>query len=86
MTTRLLIKDEIDQEKLDILLSMIKSWNLEAEVQPIGYRPEPIVEGQDIFADVYGIWADYDIDAKKLREKAWERHLETDWGAHRLHG
>ena len=26
---------------------------------------------KDIFADVFGIWADRDIDAKTLRKQAW---------------
>ena len=29
------------------------------------------VAKKDIFADVFGIWADRDIDAKTLRKQAW---------------
>lgn len=30
-------------------------------------------QAKDPFAEVFGIWADRDIDAKELRRKAWGR-------------
>ncbi|MDR1919725.1 MAG: hypothetical protein LBQ65_08790 [Tannerellaceae bacterium] len=32
---------------------------------------------EDPFADIRGMWADYDIDLKKIRQQAFERRTRT---------
>lgn len=85
--TQLLFKNDIDQSKIDILLHLIKSWGIEAEVMPAALpkskrkKSEPLTPtvgmrdgrdlAQDPFAGMRGMWEGCDIDDRKLREKAW---------------
>jgi hypothetical protein len=57
---------------MQILLSLCKSWHVDAEVSDF----EPVsnsAQQQHLFADTFGIWADRDIDLKEMRRKARER-------------
>jgi hypothetical protein len=68
--TQLIFKNDLEQNKLDALLHFLKTWNIEAELK----TSTPKVENkQKEFSLSSGIWKDYDMDAKDLREKAWSR-------------
>lgn len=66
----LILNTEIDNAKLDVLRKLFKSWNLKLEIKKTA---EKRVEKTNDFPFTVGIWEDYDIDGKKLREKAWKR-------------
>ncbi|GHV50946.1 hypothetical protein FACS1894181_12140 [Bacteroidia bacterium] len=68
--TQIILKNDIDRKKLETLLSILNSWDIEAEVKATTPKATP---HKNIFADVQGIWKDYDMDAKKLRAQARER-------------
>ena len=58
-------------ELMERLLKMLKS---ETEVIPLSENeiiPQKTIIKKDIFAEVRGIWADRDIDAKQLRKQVW---------------
>jgi hypothetical protein len=79
--TQLILKTDIDQTKLDVLLGLLKSWNIEAEVKPS--KPKSSTGAKkagDNFPLTFGLWADRDIDAKELRRQAWgiDKRLNTD--------
>ncbi|MDR2497239.1 MAG: hypothetical protein LBD21_08960 [Tannerellaceae bacterium] len=76
--TRITINGELDRSKLDVLLSMINSWNIEAEVEPTpaSSTMEPAADKDaDLFAETRGMWADRDITDKELRALAWGTDL-----------
>jgi hypothetical protein len=66
--TELVLKNKIDKRKLDSIIHFLKSWDIDVEVKNTRVNK---VRKKDIFADVRGIWANRDIDAKTLREQAW---------------
>jgi hypothetical protein len=65
--TQLILKNQIEQQKLDILLFLLKTWNIDVEVkaQPVNSDEEYIP-----FSESFGMWKDRDIDAKELRRQA----------------
>jgi hypothetical protein len=80
--TRLIFKDDIDPDKIDVLLSLIKSWKIDATVKT-GYssslqrdiKDKKLHEtasgkAQPLTLSV-GLWKDRDITDKQLRDKAW---------------
>jgi len=67
MTTILSIKGSIAQNQLDVILSMLKSWNIDGEVESVKH---PTANASNISFST-GLWEDYDIDDQSLRAKAW---------------
>lgn len=65
--TQFIFKNGIDQTKIDVLLSMIKSWNMEVEVLPFSN----IHKNDSSLSLSVGMWEGRDINDKQLREKAW---------------
>jgi hypothetical protein len=66
----LILKKDIEQNKMDALLYFLKSWNIEAEL-----KSSPVItKKKSTFSLSAGIWKDYNIDANKLRTQAWNRN------------
>ena len=65
--TQLKFKNTINDLQMNILLHLLHSWNVEVEVE--NARMAPISTTTLPFS--VGMWADYDIDDKSLRDKAW---------------
>ena len=65
----LLLKNEIQQEKIDALLHFLKVWDIDIEIK--NQSPKATKTNND-FSLSAGIWKDYDIDASKLRKQAWK--------------
>jgi hypothetical protein len=68
--TQLIFKNDIDQSKMDVLLSMVKSWNIESEVVATTPQKNKRKKHTPLTLSV-GMWAGRDIDDKQLRERAW---------------
>ena len=68
--TQLFFKNKIDDLQMAILLHLLKSWNVEAEVRH-GETVSVSENRHKPFAKTRGMWKDYDIDAKQLRREAW---------------
>jgi hypothetical protein len=64
---QLTIKPDIDQSKINILLQMLKSWDLEVEAAITSAKSN---EKYVPFSESFGMWKDRDIDAKELRKQA----------------
>jgi hypothetical protein len=66
--TQLILKNSIDSVKMEVLIHLLKSWDIDAEIKDI--NPDT---GQttDPFSEVRGIWADYEITDMELGEKAF---------------
>ncbi|WP_316826890.1 hypothetical protein [Pedobacter miscanthi] len=68
--TAIILKDNVEQRKIDALLNFLKSWDIDAELRITdSEKSAKIVD----FSLSKGIWSDYNIDSKELREKSWKR-------------
>jgi len=70
MTTRFIVKENIAQYQVDVILSMLKSWDINAKVEKV----KTTTSGVSTLPISTGLWADYDVDDKMLRAKAWGAH------------
>ena len=68
--TQIILKDDIEQSKIDALLSFLKSWDIEVELKTTLINKS--TKSKE-FSLSQGIWSDYEVDAKELRDKAWRR-------------
>lgn len=66
--TEIILKSNLSQKKLEALLNFLKTFDISVEIKE---REEKII---DKFPFAKGIWQDYDIDGKELREKSWKRN------------
>jgi arginine/lysine/ornithine decarboxylase len=68
--TQLIFKNDLEKNKLEALLHFLKTWDIDAELKT---STPKVKKTQNEFSLSSGIWKDYDMDAKELREKAWSR-------------
>ncbi|WP_293313941.1 hypothetical protein [Pedobacter sp. UBA5917] len=68
--TAIILKDNVEQRKIDALLAFLKSWDIDAELKTTD--TEKLTEAVE-FSLSKGIWSDYNIDSEELRKKAWKR-------------
>lgn len=67
----IILKNNIDKDKIEALLQFLKSLNIEATLKKdTFFEKRKKVE----FTLSEGLWEDYPIDGKELREKSWERN------------
>jgi len=52
------------------LLIFLKTWNIEAELKT---STRKAAKKQKSFSLSTGLWSDYSVDSKELRNKAWSR-------------
>ena len=69
---QLILKNNLDQSKIDALLYFLKSWNIEAEFKN---SSDLISKKKKSFSLSVGLWKDYNIEAEDLRKKAWNRSI-----------
>ena len=63
----IVIKDEIEQNKIDALLFLLTSWNIDAELKMINSLTP---KKKNNFSLSVGIWKDYNINANELHKQA----------------
>ncbi len=68
--TEIILKDNLEQRKIDALLNFLKSWDIDAELRIT--NAEKSTEAVE-FSLSKGIWSDYNVNSKELRDKAWKR-------------
>lgn len=66
---QIIIKKDLEQGKLNALLNLLRSWDIDVELKTNDIK----VKDESNFTLSAGLWKDYDLDASKLREKAWDR-------------
>ena len=71
--TQLIFRDNIEGAKISTLLDFLKTWGIDVEVK---HTPAETTSSHDVFADVRGMWADYDIDVKQIRKQNRERRTK----------
>ena len=72
--TELILKNRIDQQRLNSIVIFLKSWGIEAEIKTTTI---PKIEVEKPFSQSFGMWADRDIDIKKIRKKTYERRTKS---------
>ncbi|MDR1342693.1 MAG: hypothetical protein LBK18_05495 [Prevotellaceae bacterium] len=73
--TQLIFKNNIDQSKMNVLLGMLDSWGVEAEVQMPA--PPKLKKKSTPLTLSVGMWAERNIDDKELRARAWSANYES---------
>lgn len=73
--TELILKKDIDDDKLKILLDFLKSWGVDVEVRKRNEKKAAKVSQDEDFPFSVGIWDDYATDDKTLRRNAWDRNV-----------
>ncbi|MDO5523157.1 MAG: hypothetical protein Q4G48_03830, partial [Bacteroidia bacterium] len=68
--TELILKNDIDDDKLKTLMDILKTWGVSAEVRNKGDKKAAPVSQEDDFPFSIGLWDDYEIDDKTLRQNA----------------
>jgi hypothetical protein len=68
--TQFTIKNTIDNSKIDIILNLLQSWDVEVEVD-VKDEESATSAQHKLFSKTFGMWKNYEIDAKELRRKAW---------------
>ena len=77
--TELILKNKIDRKKLNSIILFLKSWGIDAEIKT-NITPRQI-NTEEPFSKSFGMWADRDIDIKKIRQKSFERRTKlNDYG------
>jgi hypothetical protein len=71
--TELVLKSKIHKKKLDSIVFFLKAWDIDVEVKSTATKRS---NSLDPFAEVRGIWAERNMDAKELRKQAWK--IEND--------
>ena len=66
--TELVLKNRVSRQKLDSIVYFIKMLKIDVEIKNSAHKK---VIKKDPFEEVWGIWADRDINAKTLRKQAW---------------
>ena len=74
--TQFKIKNRIDNVQMEILLGLLRSWNLETEVVQEDTPQSVTVKSHSALSQARGMWADYDIDIKRNREQTRARRTK----------
>ena len=65
----IILKNKINKHKMNTLLQLLKSWNVDAEMKQTKISKRT---SETKFTLSSGIWKDFDIDANQLRKAAWK--------------
>jgi len=69
--TELILKQDIDENKMKTLLDFLKSWGIDVELKTTISKTAKKTQE---FSLSVGLWADYPINSSELREQAWSRN------------
>ena len=67
--TQILLQNDIDSMQMSVLIGLFNSWSVNAIITDEKKFEEKSFTQR--FAKTRGMWKDYDIDAKQLRQDAW---------------
>ncbi|MDR2145878.1 MAG: hypothetical protein LBE91_05405 [Tannerella sp.] len=65
--TELILKNRIDRKKLNSIVIFLQSWGIETEIRTVSAKKKTVRE--EPFSQSFGMWADRDVDIKKIRQK-----------------
>jgi len=73
--TELILKSDLDRQKLNSIIIFLNSWGVDAEIKKTETSKDRNAE--DPFSQSFGMWANRDIDIKEIRENAYERRTKS---------
>ena len=76
-TTELVLKNEVDHQKLNSIVIFLKTWGIDAEIRTIATRKKAIAK-EEPFSQSFGMWAGRDINIKEIRQKAYQRRTKSN--------
>jgi hypothetical protein len=69
--TQIILKNQIERKKLETLLFLLKSWEIDAEVNNTDITQSKSKSNHELFSKTRGMWKNREIDARQLRREAW---------------
>ena len=69
--TELILKKDIDEKKMKVLLTFLKSWGIDVELRKTVSKTTK--KAQE-FSLANGLWENYEINSSEIRKKAWLRN------------
>jgi len=73
--TELILKNDIDRHKLNSIIIFLNSWGIDAEIKTAA--TSKIINAEEPFSKSFGMWANRDIDIKKIRQIAYEQRTKS---------
>ena|GEM_PF-1198733 len=73
--TELIFRNGIEREKLNSIVTFLNSWGVVTEVRTTAVSKRTDVGS--LFAESFGMWADRDIDIRKIRQQARQRRTKS---------
>jgi hypothetical protein len=67
--TRIILKNNINNVQLSVLMELFNSWNINAEISDEKATKQKSFS--QLFSKTRGMWQNYDINANQLRNTAW---------------
>ena len=67
--TQITLQKSIDNTQMKVLMGLFNSWNLDVVITE--EKKSKKIPFSQRFARTRGMWKDYDINAKQLRQDAW---------------
>ena len=74
--TELILKNRIDRQKLNSIVIFLKSWGIDAEIKTTVATPDN-TNMEEPFSKSFGMWAERELDVKKIRQKAYDHRTKT---------
>jgi hypothetical protein len=68
--TAIILKNKIGRKKLHSIIWFLKALDIDAEIKDIPMKKQKAEN--DPLAEVWGIWADREVDARALRKETWK--------------
>ncbi|MEI6752917.1 MAG: hypothetical protein WCK78_07095 [Paludibacter sp.] len=68
--TEIILKKDIDENKMKALLAFLKSWGIDVELKTTVNKT---AKKTHEFSLANGLWEDYQINSTELRKQAWQR-------------
>ena len=72
--TQLTLKNQINDSQMSILLHLLKSWNIDAEISCQQNSVQP--KQYKLFEKTFGMWADREVDIKKIRQEIYQKRTK----------
>ncbi len=69
---QLILKKELSKNKIDALISFLKSWGVDSEITSTKITTKEKKQNVDFSLNTF-IWKDREIDSSELRNQAWNR-------------
>ena len=71
--TELILKNRIDRQRLNSIVTFLKAWGIDAEIKTTTTSK---IKVKEPFSQSFGMWADRDINIKKIRQQTHERRTK----------